>query len=81
MSDHTRKNKIDHDCIQEDISMTLIEDTKTKSIKVIWTCAKKATKGFGEEVYCRVFSFVKTKTGRERLKGTLEEIIKSDLSK
>jgi len=36
--------------------MTLIEETKTKSVKVIWTCAKKATKDSSEESILQGFS-------------------------
>lgn len=46
---HSRKGKIQNDCIWEDIDDTYPEDDNKKSIKAVWTYAKKATEGTGEE--------------------------------
>ena len=47
---YTRKDKIQNDCIREDIGVTTIEEKMTKNqLKWFWIHTEKATRNMSEE--------------------------------
>ena len=80
MCGHARKDRAQNDCIWEDISVTLIEKKIKNQLRWFGHGQRKPLKVLVRRVDSRVFSFVKTKRGSEKLKGTLEEIIIRNLT-